>query len=167
MRLADREWLLYCRQCGEWTGLHRFMPGRGHFQGEHSLTMNAYLNSDLLLGKFLMHHADHEVLAIPDASDDYTQIKVQRDRFLEGMIDTMVEDRIQREQDQEANQEARRKEGYHTLLTLRGLYDDRLRQLESHQPDDPAQARVHLGKSLGVQWCREQIDFLIDFRKQM
>lgn len=166
MQLANREWLLYCRKCREWTGLHRFLAKGGHFQGEHSLTLNAYLNSDLLLGKFLIHHADHELVAVPDLSEDYMAVMLHQERFLEGLIDEIVEERIQRDQDQQAEQEARRREGYHTLLTLRGIYAERLKELENQHPSEPAQAKVHLGKTLGIEWCREQIDYLLEFGKR-
>ncbi|MFZ5815210.1 MAG: hypothetical protein ACOY93_07890 [Bacillota bacterium] len=164
MQLADRDWILYCRQCREWTGLHRFLAKRGHFQGERSLMLNAYLNSDLFLGKFLIHHADHELVPIPDLSDEYVQTRVHRDRFLEGLIDQVVEERLQEEQDRKSEAEARRKEGYHTLLTLQGIYTERLKELDKVHPDDPGQARVHLGKTLGIEWCREQINHLLRFR---
>jgi hypothetical protein len=165
MQLADRDWILYCPKCGEWTGLHRFLSQGGHFQGEHSLTLNAHLNSDLLLGKFLIHHADHSLVPIPDTLPEYWQVRFQRGRFLESLIDTVVEERIQRDHDRQAERESLRKEGYHTLLTLRGIYAERLKELERQHPDDPGQARVHLGKTLGIEWCREQIDYLFNFGK--
>jgi hypothetical protein len=166
MQLADRDWLLYCRKCGEWTGLHRFLSKGGHFQGEHSITLNAFLNNDLLLGKFLIHHADHEVVPIPNTAEEYWQIRFNRDRFLESLIDAMVEERIQQDEDRQAAQESLRKEGYLSLLTLRGIFSERVRDLESQHPDEIGQAKVHLGKTLGIEWCREQIDFLLNFGKR-
>lgn len=165
MQLANRDWLLYCRQCREWTGLHRFQPKGGHFQGEHSVTLNAYLNSDLLLGKFLMHHADHEVVPVPDLSEKYLQIKLHQERFLESLIDSIIEERIQEDEDRRAQADTTRKEGYHTLLALRGILTERLKELDKQHPEDPGQARVHLGKSLGIEWCRQQIDALLEFGK--
>lgn len=163
MRLADRDWLIFCSNCGEYTALNRFLPKRGHFQGEHSLTLNAYLNSDLLLGKFLLHHAHHSLVAVPNLSDDYGQIIAHRDRFLEGLIDAVIEERLQASQDQAQQAEALRKEGYHALLALRRLYEERARELEGNSPADPAQARVNLGKVLGIEWCKGQIDHLLEF----
>ena len=165
MQLADRDWILYCRQCREWTGLHRFLSKGGHFQGEHSMTLNAYLNNDLLLGKFLIHHADHTLVPIPDTAAEYWQIRFHRERFLESLIDRVVEERIQLDRDRQAERESLRKEGYHTLLALRGIYAERLKELERQHPDEPGQARVHLGKTLGIEWCREQIDYLVNFGK--
>jgi hypothetical protein len=163
MQLADRDWILYCRKCGEWTGLHRFLARDGHFQGEHSLTLNAFLNNDLLLGKFLIHHADHSLVPIPDTAAEYSQIRFQRARFLESLIDAVVQERIQRDRGQQAERESVRKEGYHALLALRGIYAERLKELAPQHPDDPGQARVHLGKTLGIEWCREQITYLLNF----
>jgi len=165
MQLADRDWLLFCEQCGEWTGLHRFLDKSGHFQGERSLTLNAYLNSDLLLGKFLIHHAQHSVVPVPDLTDAYMQVRLYKERFLEGAIDQIVGDRIQRDLDREADQQALRREGYHTLLALRKLYSEKLKELESHYPDEQGQAKVHLGKSLGIEWCLAQIDRLLELGK--
>ncbi|MFZ5823967.1 MAG: hypothetical protein ACOY94_06525 [Bacillota bacterium] len=167
MQLADREWLLFCEQCGEWTGLHRFLDQRGHFQGERSLTLNAYLNSDLLLGKFLIHHANHPVVPVPDLTDEYLQVKLYKDRFLEGLIDQVVGDRIQRDLNQQADRDSLRREGYHTLLALRKLYGEKLKELESQHPDEPAQAKVHLGRTLGIEWCLAQIDRLLEIGRAL
>lgn len=162
MKLAERDWLIFCSNCGEYTGLNRFLPKRGHFQGEHSLTLNAYLNSDLLLGKFLLHHAQHSLVAVPNLSEDYTQIISHRDRFLETLIDAVVEDQLLRAEDQVQQQETLRREGYHALLALQRLYEERARELERGTPDDPGQARVHLGKVLGIEWCKGQIEQMLD-----
>lgn len=162
MKLADRDWLIFCSNCGEYTALNRFLPKRGHFQGEHSLALNAFLNSDLLLGKFLLHHAQHSLVAVPNLTDEYTRIISSQDRFLETLIDAIIEERLQQVQDQEQRAEALRREGYHTLLALRKLYEERARELESAAPPDPNQARVQLGKVLGIEWCKGQIDNLLD-----
>lgn len=165
MRLADRDWLLYCNDCGEYTALHRFLPRRGHFQGEHSLTLNAYLDSDLLLGKFILHHAQHHLVAVPNLTDEYQTIVAHRDRFLENLIDSLVEERLQERRDEELQRQALRQEGYHTLLALRRLFEERVRELEKEHVQDPGQAKVHLGKVLGIEWCKGQIDNLLDLSR--
>ncbi len=162
MNLADRDWLIFCNTCGEYTALNRFLPKRGHFQGEHSLTLNAFLNNDLLLGKFLLHHSQHSLVAVPNLTGDYIRIISHQTRFLESLVDNVVEEQLQQAQDQERQKEMLRREGYHALLALRKLYEERIRDLEGNAPADSAQARIQLGKVLGVEWCRGQIDHLLD-----
>jgi hypothetical protein len=164
--MANCDWLLYCRTCGEWTGLHRFLEQRGHFQGEHSLTLNAHLESDLLLGKFLIHHADHELVPIADQSTEYTRIIFQKERFLESLIDHIVAERILRDRERESQLQAERQQGYEALHLLKKLYTERLAELDQQHPDEPSQAKVHLGKSLGIEWCGEQIAYFLSFEER-
>lgn len=162
MQLADRDWLVYCSDCGEYTALNRFLPKRGHFQGEHSLLYNSFIMSDLLLGQFLLHHSHHPILAIPNRTADYTRVIGQQDRFMESLIDQMVSDRVQADQDVIAMQAAVRKEGYAALLALRRLLTEKARELEKEITEDPAQAKMRLGRVLGIEWCLAQIDHLLE-----
>ena len=162
MQLADRDWLVYCQDCGEYTSLHRFLPKRGHFQGEHSLVLNSYLMSDLLLGKFLLHHGQHSIVSVPNLTGRYAEIISGKDRFMESVIDDIVHDRIQQDQGQEQDLHSMRSEGYTALLALRKIFEEKARELEQQVTEDSAQAKMRLGRVLGIEWCVAQIDNLLE-----
>lgn len=162
MQLADREWLVYCSACGEYTALNRFLPKRGHFQGEHSLVYNSFLMSDLLLGKFLLHHSHHTILAIPNLTDDYRRVISHEARFMESLIDTIVSDRMQADRYQEEMRSTLRKEGYTAVLALSKLFKEKAKELEKEITEDPDQAKMRLGRVIGIEWCIAQIDHLLE-----
>lgn len=162
MQLADREWIVYCHDCGEYTALHRFLPKRGHFQGEHSLMYNSFLMSDLLLGKFLLHHNHHTIIAIPNLTEDYRNVISHKNRFMESLIDSIVSDRIQADQDRADLTTALRQEGYTAVLALRKLFKEKIKELDSELTADPEQAKMRLGRVLGIEWSTAQIDHLLE-----
>lgn len=162
MQLANRDWLVYCSDCGEYTALNRFIPRRGHFQGEHSLVFNTYLMSDLLLGKFLLHHSQHTIVSIPNTTDEYMKIISAKDRFMESLVDQAVGDRVQAERDQEESLSGVRNEGYTAVLALRKLLAEKAKELEQHVTEDSAQSKMRLGRVLGIEWCIAQIDNILE-----
>jgi hypothetical protein len=162
MQIASRDWLVYCQDCGEYTALNRFIPQRGHFQGEHSLVLNTYLMSDLLLGKFLLHHHYHTIVAIPNLTDEYMNVIRSKDRFMDSLIDQIVSERVQAERDKEESLHGVRSEGYAAVLALRKLFTEKVKEMEQNVTEDPEQAKMRLGRVLGIEWCIAQIDNLLE-----
>lgn len=156
----DREYLLTCTYCDEYTALHRFIAKAGRFQGEYSLLHNRHLESDALLCKFLTAHVGHPVRLIPNRTDEYTNIITRFRRFAEEDVDRYVEEAREQAKHQQQDRRFDRGLGQLQLLIAKKLLQEEAEGL-SRIAANPDQAQFLLGKQLGIEWAMHTISDIL------
>lgn len=155
--MLDREYLLACSYCDEYTMLHRYLPKEGRFQGEYSLLHNRYTEDDRLLCKFLLAHVGHPVRLIPNRTDEFSNMIARFHRFSVEDIDRYVEESKHREKDEEQDRNFDRGLGQLQIMIIQKLLHEEAEAL-SRTPSGPKDAQFLLGKQMGIEWANRTIE---------
>lgn len=154
----QRDYLLVCSYCDEYTLLGRYLPKEGRFQGEHSILHNRHIESDVLLGKFLLAHVGHPVRLLPDRTDEYVSALVRLHRFAEDDIDRYVEESAQQAAQQAQDRQFDRSLGQLQLLIYRSLLSQEAEAVSRAPSLSSQDAQYLLGKQQGLEWAAQQLD---------
>lgn len=145
-----REYLLYCTYCDEYNSLGHYVEKEGRFEGEYSLLHNQRMQSDELLCRFLLSHLGHHIKAIPNRTDEFSDIIKTAKRFKDGEIDHYVEEAILRNQEKEKDKEMDRELGRLQLNVLSKLFEEEAKVISKLPTETKAEAQFLLGKEEGL-----------------
>lgn len=155
--MLNREYLLACSYCDEYTMLHRYLEKEGRFQGEYSLLHNRFTEDSQLLCRFLLAHVGHPVRLIPNRTDEYSSTLSQFRHFRADDLDQFVEEAKFRERDGERDRDFERGLGQLQLLIIKKLLADERDKL-STTPSGEKDGQFLLGKQVGIEWALRTID---------
>ncbi|MEW9668952.1 hypothetical protein [Ammoniphilus sp. 3BR4] len=145
-----REYLLYCTYCDEYSSLGHYVEKEGHFEGEYSLLHNRRMQSDELLCRFLLSHLGHHIKAIPNRTDEFSDIIKSARRFKDGEVDKYVEEAILRNQAKEKDKEMDRELGRLQLNVLSKMLEEEAQVISKLPTETKAEAQFLLGKEEGL-----------------
>ncbi|WP_134701403.1 hypothetical protein [Ammoniphilus sp. YIM 78166] len=145
-----REYLLYCTYCDEYSALGHYVEKEGHFEGEYSLLHNERMQSDELLCRFLLCHLGHHIKAIPNRTDEFSDILKSAKRFKDGEIDKYVEEALLRKQAKDKDMEMDRELGKLQLNVLCKMLEEEAQVVAKLPTETKAEAQFLLGKEEGL-----------------
>lgn len=157
-----REYLLYCTYCDEYTSLGHYVEKEGHFEGEYSLLHNHRMDSDELLCRFILCHLGHHLKAIPNRTDEFSDILQNTKRFKDGEIDKFVEEAIQRKMAKEKDLMMDRELGQLQLNVLWKMIEDEAKVIAKLPTETKAEAQFLLGKEEGLKRSLSLLKDLMD-----
>lgn len=145
-----REYLLFCTYCDEYTSLGHYLDKDGHFEGEYSLLHNQRMHSDELLCRFLLCHLGHHLKAIPNRTDEFSDLIQNSKRFKDDEIDKYVEEALFRKQAREKDQVMDRELGQLQLNVLYKMLEEEAQIVSKLPTETKAEAQFLLGKEDGL-----------------
>jgi len=145
-----REYLLYCAYCDEYTSLGHFVEKRGQFEGEYSLLHNKRMNNDELLCRFLLSHVGHHLKAIPNRTDEYSDLIQHSSRFKDEEIDKFIEEAQQRQYEKQKNQLMERELSQLQFNVLYKMIEEEMEIISKLPTETKAEAQFLLGKEDGL-----------------
>ena len=158
---VQREFMLVCSYCDEYTLLGRYLPKEGRFQGEHSIVHNRHTESDALLCKFLVSHVGHPVRLVPDRTDEYTSALARLTRFAEDDIDRYVLEATLAADERQRDLDFDRGLGQLQLLILRQMLGHEAEVVSRTPGQHPADSQFLLGKQQALEWASQTVEEII------
>jgi len=158
---VQREFMLICSYCDEYTLLGCYLPKQGRFQGEHSIVHNRHLESDALLCKFLVAHVGHPVRLVPDRTDEYTSALARLTRFAEDDIDRYVLEAKLAAEAHSRDREFDQGLGQLQLLILRQMLNHEAETVSRTPSLREADSQFLLGKQQALEWAAQTVEEII------
>jgi len=145
-----REYLLYCKECNEYTSLGKYLEKEGRFEGEYSLLYNQHLNGDEMLCRFLIGHVGHPLVAAASRTERYSHVLKHAGRFKDGDIDAFLEAELERREQKTNELLTERGLGQLQLYILKEQLKQEAERIAGQAAGSPAEAQFMLGKEEGV-----------------
>lgn len=152
-----KEYLIFCKECNEYTCLGKYLPEKRRFQGEYSLLHNLQTEDNELLCQFLMQHLGHHIQSLQSQTEDYSQIIRDSFRYLDHEIDDIVNDSFQRMAYLEEKRERELNQGQVHFDVLVKILEEEAHSISNIPTQTPAESQFWLGKEQGVRRASELI----------
>lgn len=153
---------MHCEACNEYTALGAYVEQEGRFEGEYSLLHNSRVDSDDLLCRFLLRHANHPLRLRASRTDAYSEVLYRAERFMEADIDAFVEQRAERAERRADELLLERGLGQLQLNVLRGLLEHEADDVAKRRTHTAAEAQFMLGKEEGLKRAQAMLTELME-----
>jgi hypothetical protein len=151
-------YLLVCEQDRVYTALNRYRAEGGTFEGEYSLLHNSYSHDAYFLSRFLVMHATHPLMVLPNYHPQYTKVMAHYEHFEEDDIPKYMEEKRQRDSEAIYEQEKQQAVGQLQLLIAKKLIEREWEQVQQQPSHSERDTYVLLGKDWAFGWSVRTID---------